>query len=202
MILYVESNFVLELALRQSGLADCEYLVDAARNAQVEIVVPAYCLVEPYETLTRRHKERQRLGSSLAAELQQLTRTLSYQQERAATIAVTELLVLSASEERDRLSDTVGNLLKVARVVDLSASVIALGKLTELTHGLSSQDSLVYASIISDLQSRDAGDCCFVTTNVHDFGDPDIQADFAKYKCKVLYKFGAARSYVLLRPVP
>jgi hypothetical protein len=47
-ITYVESNFVLELAFRQEDSASCEELLALAESRQIELLIPAYCLGEPF----------------------------------------------------------------------------------------------------------------------------------------------------------
>ena len=54
MNVYVESNFVLELALLQEQSASCEEILGLCEAGRVQLVVPAYSLAEPYETLVRR----------------------------------------------------------------------------------------------------------------------------------------------------
>ena len=60
MNVYVESNFVLELALLQEQSASGEAILRLGEEHRVHLVVPAYALVEPYETLARRHKQREK----------------------------------------------------------------------------------------------------------------------------------------------
>ena len=61
MNVYVESNFVLELALLQEQHASCEDILRLCEAGRMQLVIPAYSLAEPYETLVRRHKQRQRI---------------------------------------------------------------------------------------------------------------------------------------------
>ena len=51
MNVYVESNFVLELALLQEQFASCEKMLGLCRSGDIPLVIPAYSLAEPYETL-------------------------------------------------------------------------------------------------------------------------------------------------------
>jgi predicted nucleic acid-binding protein len=58
---YVETNFVLELALLQEQHGSCGDLLRLCEEGRIQLVIPAYSLAEPYETLTRRHRQRKRL---------------------------------------------------------------------------------------------------------------------------------------------
>ena len=93
MTVYVESNFVLELALLQEQHESCDRVVSLASENRVRLVVPAYSLVEPYETLTRFFKKRQAIGEEVRAELRQLGRSAPYEEQTAAL----EDLTVSAS---------------------------------------------------------------------------------------------------------
>ncbi len=58
MDVYVESNFVLELALLQEQYKSCQELLDLAESKKIRLIVPAFSLAEPYETLIRNNKKR------------------------------------------------------------------------------------------------------------------------------------------------
>jgi hypothetical protein len=49
MIILAESNFVLELAFQQEERDEVERLVVMAEAREVELVIPACALFEPYE---------------------------------------------------------------------------------------------------------------------------------------------------------
>lgn len=72
------TNFVLELALAQSQAPHCTKLLELGEADSFDLAVPAFCLTEPFDTLGRRHKERQALQERLQRELAQLRRTADY----------------------------------------------------------------------------------------------------------------------------
>ena len=78
--LYVESNFILELAFAQQQHEHCLKLLELCESGELDLAVPAYCLAEPLETLGRRHKDRRELQGRLQQELRQLRRTVDYQE--------------------------------------------------------------------------------------------------------------------------
>ena len=80
MNVYVESNFVLELALVQEQSASCMEILRLGESGRIRLIIPGYCLTEPLDTILRRHKDRKRLRLELDAELQQLARTIPYQE--------------------------------------------------------------------------------------------------------------------------
>ena len=75
MNVFVETNFVLELALDQQESSSCERLLQFAQERAIQLHLPAYSLIEPHETLTRRHLDREALRTRVAAELVQIARS-------------------------------------------------------------------------------------------------------------------------------
>ena len=92
MNVYVESNFVLELALLQEQRESCESILSQCEEDRVRLVVPSYCLAEPHETLTRRHKQRTRMRDALDAEIREIARTASYSAQLSGFRGLTEML--------------------------------------------------------------------------------------------------------------
>ena len=78
MNVYAETNFVLEMALKQEYYYDCQKIMELCQDGKINLIIPAYSIVEPYETLIRRYRNRKKLKSTLDLELNQLLRTDSY----------------------------------------------------------------------------------------------------------------------------
>jgi len=75
---YVETNFVLELAFQQEQFVSCEQILQLGEAGGIKLVIPAYSLAEPHEKLIRQANSRKELQRKLRDELQQLSRTASY----------------------------------------------------------------------------------------------------------------------------
>lgn len=192
---YVESNFVLELALVQEQHASCEKILTLCEAGDLRIVVPAYSIMEPYETLLRRHLERKRLKDTLDRELQQLSRTSGYAQQLSGFKASTALLLDSAAEEIQRLEDVRSRLLACATVIALEASILSTATQHQTRHGLSAKDAIVYASVLSQLGSEAGPQSCFLTRDT-DFDDPDIVNELKALRCKLITRFDAGFSFL------
>jgi hypothetical protein len=80
---YVESNFVLQLALLQEFHANCDAIVKLCEAGRAQLVIPAFSLIEPYRTLGRHHAQRVRIKGDLDIELRQLARTSSFTERLA-----------------------------------------------------------------------------------------------------------------------
>ena len=196
MNVYVETNFVLELALIQEEHESCEQILEICKGGKAQLILPAYSLAEPYETLIRRDRDRKRLADTLEVELNQLGRSAPYKAEIDPLRAVTSLLTKSGSEERRRLTKVQETLLNVAEIIPLSKEILSSAHNYEKEHGLSPQDSIVYASALWHLNISRSSVNCFVNRNPKDFGDPDVKGILDKYNCRILFKFVDGLSYV------
>ena len=151
MIVYVESNFVLEIALGQEEAPSAEAILELAENGHVELVCPGFALSEPFATVTHRDRERVRLSKSLAEMLRQLQRSKPHEQVVYNLQPVPKTLVDIASKEFNLLQSTVKRLLAVCKVIELSSAIYEQAIVYQFMFGLSPQDSIIYASIIYNM---------------------------------------------------
>lgn len=196
MKVYVESNFVLELALVQEQHASCEGILRLCESAGLQVAMPAYSLVEPYETLVRHHQRRKRIKTDLDNEIRQIARTEGYTQRLRGCQDLTALLIDSADEEAKGLELVRARLLKVAEIIPLETQILAAATRYQREHDLSPQDAVVYASVLSDLDRSTPTRSCFLNRNSKDFDDPDIVEELRKKNCKLLPRFDSGYDYV------
>lgn len=151
MIAYIESNFILEIALGQEQVSDAEAILQFAEHQAVELVCPAFSLSEPFATLAKRGVDRRRLSRSLNDTLRDLARSASHQERVQAMKPTSDLLLNVAKQELDGLQSTIARLLLAGRTIPLTSSVFIAAQTYQTSYGLSPQDSIIYASVISDL---------------------------------------------------
>jgi predicted nucleic acid-binding protein len=196
MDIYVESNFVLEIALSQEQHESCEKIIELCEAGKAHLIIPAYSLVEPHETIIRYSKNRLKVSNDLATEVRQLSRSKPYQEEIEALHKVADFLIRSQEEEKNRLRTTIDRLLKVSEIIPLDSQILISANKYQLAHDLSPQDSIVYASVLSSLNASSSTAKCFLNRNSKDFGDPDIEDTLSKYDCKVLFNFVKGYGYI------
>lgn len=196
MSVIVESNFVLELVLEQEQFESCMQLLEMAESGTIQLVLPAYCIVEPYETLGRHHRDRKRVRTDLTRELEQLSRSTSSAKHARASADVLSLLMESANVETERVAEFRHRLCAATTVVPLTVEVLREAAVYQAIHDLSAQDAVVYASLVAHLESALPSDACFVSKNSSDFDDPDIRAELATLNCRYFARFDAALQYV------
>ena len=198
MKIYVESNFVLELALQQEQASSCEKILDLCEEGDPQLVVPAYSLAEPYETLIRRRQERKRVQRDLHAELQQLARSATYTGRLDAFDTVSTLLIGSAEQDAARLEEVRSRIMGLCAIVPLGRSVLVEAVRYQRVHDFGPQDAIVYASVVSHLVGIPSDErACFLNRNFKDFDDQRVVEELEGHRCKLLPGFDAGLGYVL-----
>jgi hypothetical protein len=196
MDVYLESNFVVELTLLQEQHDSCEKILELSELGRIHLIVPAYSLVEPHETLIRYAKNRTKLSNELATEFKQLSRSTPYKEAVNDLQKVTGLLIRSQEEEKERLRDALTRILKIAEVIPLRSEILSSAMIFQAQHDLSPQDAIVYASVLDHLRTSSVTSKCFLNRNSKDFDDPDIVDALDRHGCKMLFRFDAGYSYI------
>jgi len=196
MTVYVESNFVLELAYLQEEHESCEDILHLAEEGAISLVLPAYSVGEPYDSWVRRSKQRSELHERLARELNELSRSKPYIGMPNEFQEITKTLVQSGEEEKERLDNAATRILETAVVIPIEREVIKAAIDFQQSRNLAPQDSIVYASVLSHLSTTSTEEAkCFITKNSKDFANPDIYAELETYGCKLLTKFSDGLGY-------
>jgi predicted nucleic acid-binding protein len=199
MIVYVESNFVLELAFLQEEHESCLELLGLSESGDIRLVLPAFSIGEPYEAWVRRSKQRLGLHEQLITAIHELSRSKPYQESSDEFRELTDLLLRSGEEEKHRLDDTLERILQTVGVIPIDLSIIRAAITFQESRSLSPQDSIVYASILDHLATASEDYSCFITKNSRDFTNPDIEHELTAYNCRLLTKFADGLRYVRSR---
>jgi len=196
MDIYVESNFVLEVALLQEQHESCERIITLCEAGKTRLIVPSFSLVEPYETVIRNAQSRRKLSTALGLEIKQLSRSKPYKEQTDTLQEVTAFLVRSEQDEKQRLKDTLSRLLTIAEIIPLKAETISAAIGYQASYDLSPQDSIVYASVLDHLRISTVVQKCFLNRNSRDFDDPDIVDTLNNFSCKMLFRFDHGYNYI------
>lgn len=197
MIVAAESNFVIHLALRQEEGAAAQSILELAENKQIELAIPACALFEPYQTVFRRHKNRDDLMQAFQREINELARSSAFANLSETSKAVTSTMAESAAIEATDLDNAIYRLARTATIIPLTGdSVTAATTLRQLVFDLTPPDAIVFQSIDSYLSSRGSGPKVFTTTNAKDFMTPEIRAYVANYNCRIIPSFSDALAHI------
>lgn len=199
MNVYVESNFVLEHALQQEESQSCAEIIRFASRKRIKLLVPAFSLAEPHQAISAKAKARSRLGQDLRKHLSELARSKTHREIPATFDELSAALIASAQRERDSVRQTISELLAVAEIIPLTASVLQSAADIEIDFGLSGQDAIVLASVFHHLSTDTPVESCFLNRNTRDFDDPDIRDRLEALRCKFFPKFAQACEYMASR---
>jgi hypothetical protein len=196
-IVYVESNFILEIALGQEHSGAAEQILAAATTGDIKLVLPQFCLSEPFSTLTERGRGRLRLSRMLTEQLRQLDRSSPHKPLLQPLQVAPATLVSFEKAEFDLLESTVGRLLTVGSTIALDGTMFQKAISYRQTYALSAQDATIYSCIVAHMSSQDPGEPkCFVSRNFKDFDDPDIRQELKTYGCEYADSFENAVRFV------
>ena len=194
MNIYVESNFVLELAWMQEEYESCEKILTLCEAKKATLILPAYSIGETYETLGRHQKRRARLNNELTTEIKQLQRS-NLHKDKIESYQMISFLLKSDEEENESLLENHNRLLAIAEILPMEKDVLMSA--TKAPAKLKSpQDSIVYASVLKHLRLHKSEESCFLNKNSKDFNDPDIDEELANNKCKLLFSFRKGYDYI------
>jgi len=200
MILYAESNFILELAYLQEEHEQCERILDLASAGHLQLIFPAFAIAEPYWAWVGRRKRRQTVHSELVKELRELGRSAPYAESVEQFTEITRALLVSGEDDKLRLDQTIERVLQVSTLIPLETGTIRMAIDIQITTSLGPQDSIVYASLLSDLGNVVRPEPkYFVTKNSKDFDNPDITDELSRLHCTLCTGFGEA--YGNVRPI-
>jgi len=196
MIAYVESNFILELAYAQEEHTACDHILALSEQGSFVLAVPGFCLGEPYESWVRRSKDRQALHDRFAREMRELSRSQSYSTIGRESQKISRILIQSGNEEKTRLDGTIMRMIDIASIIPLDRETMRSAIHLQVERSLSPQDAIVYASVLTHMESKLGEEKCFLTKNARDFANPDIIQDLIARNCKLLVHFDHGLTYV------
>ncbi len=199
MIVYVESNFVLELALEQEQHKSCERLVLMASAGSVKLIVPAFSLAEPHDALISRDKARRKLGDELKSHLHELGRSELYRPIPEAFDRLPRTLLAAGAIERDSLRGTLDKVLLGAEIIPLNSDILERPGDYQEKLGLPANDSIVFASVMSHLEETFGEESCFLNRNTKDFDSPQVREMLKICGCRFFGSFDDGLSYIASR---
>jgi predicted nucleic acid-binding protein len=195
---YVESNFVLELALEQEQHQDCRRFIELAASKVVDLVLPAFAVLEPYQTLVRRRLDGHALHLQLQAQAKHLERTASISAEVPRLQEAADLLLRAAQDAASRFVEVRKTLVEVARMIPIDCAALRDAETLAVEFDLVPPDAVMLASVLSDAAAKPSPSV-FINRNTKDFDDPDIKKRLAQENCKLVWKFDDGLAYVASR---
>ncbi len=197
MKVYVETNFVLEIAFLQEQHSSCDKVINLCEQKRIELILPAYSLVEPIETLQRRQMKRRTIKKGLEEELKQITRSSSFSDQSDDLHRFTGLLTQSAEEDTKNFELVRTRLLNSAEVISLDTQVLKNASSYEKDYGFSEQDAIVYSSVLIHLRRSEIQPSFFLNRNSKDFDDKSVLEHLSSLNCKLITQFNEGHQLIL-----
>jgi predicted nucleic acid-binding protein len=207
MIVYVETNFILELALEQEQHQVANEILELVESGKIELAFPGFSISESLSKVTRQRIERDKFYNSLIELRRELKRSALYQQLVIDLDPVQALLQEAIRTETDRMLSVLERILKVGRLLELDISSFSQALTYKDRLATSTEDSIIYGIIISDLRRRPDDEAkLFLSRDEKAFGkDGDakkdvyyqrIKIELADYGCKYIKAFKDGLGYI------
>jgi predicted nucleic acid-binding protein len=183
MNVYVETNFILELAWMQEQYESCKNILTLCETGKAKLILPAYSIGETFEKLGRHKQVRKQLSDDFTKQLKELKRSSFYKDRiRTFDMDMVAVFLQNTELENENLLNTHDRLFSVAEIIPMETDVLVTAKNVELN---SPQDSIVYASILKHLYLNNTEKSCFLNKNTKYFNDPAIKEELRNNKCKL-----------------
>jgi predicted nucleic acid-binding protein len=193
MIVYVESNFVLELVFRQEQFDAASRLLSMAEGQSIELVIPAFALVEPDWTISKRRVDNERALGGLTSVLNQVQRSPHLEMYALGIIELLEALEELHVDHLRTYRTLLERLLRGVRVLDLSVQHLAPAMELETRYGLGRFDSIILAQVLHDLSEQpEAESKLFASRDRRGFQNKEIQQHLKAFGCAYIPSFGDA----------
>lgn len=188
MKVYVETNFVLELALDQEDCESCAAFLQLASTGVIQLAIPAYALLEPYETLTRRLRDWKQLGHEVQRHFGQLRRN---PQLVSDVEALRELTVRAVDLARDGHESVRRQLLETATILPIDKTTLEKAEALRVSYGLELPDAVMLGAVLLDSAGVEE-ESFFVNKNTKDFADPRVVEELRGQRCRHIGNFANA----------
>lgn len=181
MVVYIESNFILEIVLKQKYAIPAETILQLAENGKIELVFPSFALGEAFARITKRERVLVKIKKEWAEVIENLT------------IQVTDI----TKREGDRLWTIVDRLIEAGTSIETNKTCFK-GALEYQKRGvLKPQDSIIYSAVLTHIKGRSrAKPKCFINSNYKDFKRPDIRDELNSYNCQYEQNFAQGLNYI------
>lgn len=197
MIVYIESNFVLELAREQEQVSSAKAIIDLAESGKIQLLFPGFALSEPFSTVIRQGNERNGLYDLLKKTLEELKRSEPYKQIALDLEPVIGTLKETYVRDLDLLHTACDSLLSIGKSIETDISSFRQAVIYQGELGLKPQDSIIYSAIISDMRLRPHEEAkCFLSRDTKAFNNPRLKAELKLYNCRYMGSFKDGLSFI------
>lgn len=197
MKVYVETTWLLDLALEQERMQASSFVLELAKDKKILLCLPEISLVEADQKIVRRRLQREALINQLYQEGRELIRTRDamYQSQAAAIDQDISQLRYISDFEREHFDATVRDISKFLTWLHLDDDSLQKSFNFENHYELSRLDALVYAVVRADAASDLASEKCFIDYD-GDFKDSELKRDMTRLGITLLSSPESAEGFL------
>lgn len=170
--LYVETNFAVAIAKGQDPVA-LEILT--CDTIEFQLVIPSICCMEAYSVWERDKKTTNQLIEKLSFHSREVSRDRSSPRAGPLARRLEESKIESEGllyEVRDRLDETLERLALEAEFINLDHDIVHENIVNEYIQDPT--DNLILCSVLWHARRHPADRMGFLSSNHHDFGEPEV----------------------------
>jgi predicted nucleic acid-binding protein len=203
MIVYVETNFLLEVVFDQEESTDARFLIEQAVARRCELRIPNFCIAESVIAFEGRRANRDRLRRELQSVTVQITRSSQHADLTPKSFDLRAGLIRANESQSSELRATLRAALACARFLQPSEPAIDRAEALAEKFKLSFQDSIVLAVILHDAAVEAAtGRKIYVSRDRRGFDKDLVRSQLKGVDCTYSGSFKVAADIVRSDPKP
>lgn len=197
MIIYAETNFLVEWTCRQEQTESCGILLQWSAERRIDLRIPAEAFTEAYTALQKKVNERRDVKERLERQARDFRRVNELREPAVLFEDASRALSLRSEQEDRRFTELAKHLRRDATIIPLDAAVLGLiEEFRSLGTVRGEGDLHIFASVMANLMSRNnAGDTAPSLFATRDRGFEVDAANFLRpFNCTLLTSYPAAVS--------
>lgn len=197
MHVFLETNFVLELALRQQEYSYCERIRQQAisTSPRYTLYIPQYALSEAFQRLRPLKNDRAEYEQYMLTQVEQHLREDDSDADAmdAFKRTLATLLAERTRTQTQRLYALVAELMQEAPGPALTSDSVIEAQILAERHGLQVQDALIYACVLAKMRELPPETPkLFISRNKKDFSKPAILEELSQLNSEYIATFQSA----------
>lgn len=195
MIVYVETNFLIDFGVKQESFPVTERILELAEASKIDLALPALAFLEAIHTVEGWRTKRAQLATALRSETAQLRRSPPEAQRVAAFEATAGELIQLDGEQRTHLQAAARRVLSASRLLPINLGSLDLAIESQRALLLDPADSIVYSAIVTDLEAQDQETPkCFLSRDRR--FDAAAQRELALLGCRFIQSFADGLAFI------
>ena len=201
MIVYVETNLLVEIALDQEQAESARRIVDFAKAKRIQLVLPAISIAESYWAISAKAEKRQPLLTQLVDAHRDLSRSAPLHFFSDSLRELGDAFLKLHQEHLDGFRSLLSDVLRLAHLVELGGETVASAMAIDLRYGQGLLDSMVLASVHAHITEQGRVAPKLFTTRDRDLFGVAKQVLVADYNCTCIPSYDDSAKFIEARTI-